>query len=500
MNARHSASYYGFHLGMLLTLCLVCALSQQEARADQAVIIGINQFQNLPRATLKGCVNDANLINEVLKEKHYTTHCLSDQEATHDAIVKLMKEIRRSLSPRERFVFFFAGHGAQQGYLLCHDATEEGGECLSRGELKSLVAAIPARSRTVILDACFSESLIATRDVPAPGETTRSYPLKTLPYEEILATEATQDAFEDARDNALKNIAPATSDKNADKAKDDTAICYWTAAMRTEKAIERNMPDLATGEKHGVFSYYVAQELKKDAKTWGDINAQVRLQMQSKVADRQRPAMSESFLHTAVFEPKTIDEKPAPIAADPIVKPVGHAPNKPVPASQRQPALLSVWDAFNRSHVDTKVLALTIDPDKAIVSLNQDFHMRVDSNFDGYLVIIDTDEKGRLHLAFPAKTFDVNDAKLKNVKPWKARMDKPGKFQVRAIVFRSREMAARLINAFPSERFIDSQDQAATKSLQLEDDDGEEYYTFDLLFHVVEGALPLNPPANKSAK
>lgn len=483
---------------------LFCAVP---GRADQAVVVGIDQYQNLRESEwLQGCVNDAELMSETFANKipkrHFTVHMLTNAKATHANILKALDDVRKQIKPDERFVFYFAGHGANRGWLLDYDAQRTGVNSLTREELKSAVAAIPAYSRTVILDACFSESLIATKGID-PDNRTRSFRFEGMPDEAVSAANATKSLDDSTRGDAPAvgaapdKTAPGKTDAVKDD-KDNTDICYWSAALRTERANESTLPDLTHGTKHGVFTYYAAQQLTSGKATWGDVNSEVR-QLIQKARKEQRPVTTESYTGVPIFESKT---RLAGIQ-DP------QAPQPPV-APAPKPRIQSVWDAFNHVNSDPKMLTMTSTPADAVIDKNQKFEIEVQGGFPGYLLVIEMNDKGLLHLAWPDNG-KVEDSVLKDETgqphiQWNARMDDLGRYQVRTILLRSREQAEALIKAFPPKKmngdtldpscWIDQTSQPAHKSLFLQqkpDADPKQpvsYFTADLLFLVRDPQAP----------
>jgi hypothetical protein len=81
-----------------------------------ALIIGINTYAYMePKYQLKGCVNDAKLINSVLVNKFNfdpkNIVLLLNEQATLRAIHKAMEHFAETLETDDVFVFHFSGHG-----------------------------------------------------------------------------------------------------------------------------------------------------------------------------------------------------------------------------------------------------------------------------------------------------------------------------------------------------------------------------------------------------
>ena len=146
-------------------VCFVCMAAVPPAHADHALVIGVNEYPKLATGSnLEGCVNDANTMETSLKAHGFQVTLLTNEGATHAAVLVALDRMKRASTPAERFVFYFAGHGtiASDGSsaLLAHDAGErsETGD-VTRDELYGAIRAVPARSRTVLLDSCFAGGL-----------------------------------------------------------------------------------------------------------------------------------------------------------------------------------------------------------------------------------------------------------------------------------------------------------------------------------------------------
>lgn len=141
-------------------LCVVPTV----ARADQALVIGINDYPSLDDGDLEGCLNDARDMGQMLQSKGFAVTTLLNEKATKAGIIGALDAMAARVKPTERFVLFYAGHGARAtggfSVLLPHDARE--GE--ERNDIPSLslydkVRVIPSHSRTVLLDSCFSGAM-----------------------------------------------------------------------------------------------------------------------------------------------------------------------------------------------------------------------------------------------------------------------------------------------------------------------------------------------------
>ena len=92
-----------------------------------ALVIGINDYQNLPR--LETAVNDASAVADVLRQKYgFKVELLLNP--TRDKVIRTLDRLRRELTERDNLLIYYAGHGvldveADAGFWMSVDAEEE---------------------------------------------------------------------------------------------------------------------------------------------------------------------------------------------------------------------------------------------------------------------------------------------------------------------------------------------------------------------------------------
>ena len=101
------------------------------AQNRYALLVGINKWMKIdPKKSsnlysrpenikdLSGCLNDINVIAEILKGRFSfvadNIYTLKDQEATRDGILKSLDEMKNKCGKGDVFFFFFSGHGSQE--------------------------------------------------------------------------------------------------------------------------------------------------------------------------------------------------------------------------------------------------------------------------------------------------------------------------------------------------------------------------------------------------
>ena len=141
-----------------------------------ALIIGINNYQKAP--LLGYAVSDATAVAEVLKTNfdfpEENIKLLLDEKATKNNIMKtFMSYINNNVSPNDRILVFFAGHGmtvkgrrGDVGFLVPFDGDQDNLSTLIRwDDLTRNAELIVAKHILFIMDACYG-GLAITRSLP----------------------------------------------------------------------------------------------------------------------------------------------------------------------------------------------------------------------------------------------------------------------------------------------------------------------------------------------
>ena len=442
---------------------LPCALVSKPALADHALVIGVNEYPKLiPGSNLEGCVNDAHSLETLLKAQGFEVTTLVNDGATKRNIFDTLETLKKTSRKNERFVFYFAGHGtvASDGAstLLPHDASEKNeASDIGRDELYRALLAVPARSRTVLLDSCFSGGL--TRSLE--GRKVK----KTRSYHRAAARRI--------------NVVGAKNDSN-DLISGGTDIVYFTASLANQTSGE----DDFEATRGGVFTHFLTSRLQKANKEtlWSEVQKDVTGEVADYMEQTQTPRLSPTeYAGKRLFEGKT-EPKPDP-APDPKPDPKPEPKPTPIPQPNR-----TVWDDFNEDHSVPAVFSLKMTPEAVWIAPDQPFTFEAKIGaVEGWLVLLEKDVDGRVYLLSPHSS-DVAAAKVKANsvirfpgspdKNYAA--DKVGTERVKAILFTSEENALALIKAFPAEG-------AEPRNLRRIVEVGEKrlaFYTCYLLFGV----------------
>jgi hypothetical protein len=128
-----------------------------------ALIIGNNNYDNLEN--LDNAVNDAKDLEKVLKEKYgFETTLMIDKKSdeTLDEIIKFTQNRDKN----DNILIYYAGHGElikkqKRGYWLPTDAgSSQDSKWLSNNNIKDLIASSDAKHILLVVDSCFSGSLM----------------------------------------------------------------------------------------------------------------------------------------------------------------------------------------------------------------------------------------------------------------------------------------------------------------------------------------------------
>lgn len=171
---------------ILRAFAISAALSTPAVAADRALVIGIDDYVSVDGAPLlNGAANDAESMAAVLTGPlgfpSDAVIRLTDSAATSDAILTtLIDRLVRETGPGDRVVLYFAGLGTVlpdgAPAVLAHDGASVLGQ-IPVETLAEILAVIPDRQITVILDAGFDGGPLGARGLSgAPPSEPVSFP------------------------------------------------------------------------------------------------------------------------------------------------------------------------------------------------------------------------------------------------------------------------------------------------------------------------------------
>jgi hypothetical protein len=151
--------------------------------SKKALLVGINAY---PTAPLQGCVNDVELMHDLLIQKYDfpadDVRVLCDARATTDAIKHRLDWLVADAKPDDVLVFHFSGHGSQvrdrgpqdeladhKDEILCPYDLDWRDKVITDDDLAQFIKRVPdGVNFYVVLDCCHSGT--GTRDLRPPGE------------------------------------------------------------------------------------------------------------------------------------------------------------------------------------------------------------------------------------------------------------------------------------------------------------------------------------------
>ena len=200
-------------------------------------------------------------------------------------------------------------------------------------------------------------------------------------------------------------------------------VCYFTASRRNEQAGEA----VFNGADHGVFTYYLVQQLNGNCVLWNDLHTSVTATVADFMEDAQHPMLTVAFVNQPIFGLK-----------------------KAIVETNTPPSL---WEIYNSDHISRDKVTLAIKPNKTTLAVGDQLSFDVGVGAKGYLVVLERDVHGTVRRLFPVSR-DAVDGQVyagqtlslpgegKAYSP-----DRPGIERVRALLFTSRDAAQNLLTA-----------------------------------------------------
>lgn len=127
-----------------------------------ALIIGINDYQHLPR--LRTAVADAEAVEQLLRSEYdFTTTLLLNP--SRDQIIESLDRMISRLTASDNLLIYYAGHGwrddrSGRGYWLPIDArVDQRSRWLSNAEVADTLKSVKAKHVLVVADSCYAGTL-----------------------------------------------------------------------------------------------------------------------------------------------------------------------------------------------------------------------------------------------------------------------------------------------------------------------------------------------------
>ena len=243
-----------------------------------ALLIGINNYKSPGIPSLKGCINDVNVMDEFLRkrltnneEKLYIKK-LINHEATRQAIIDGFREYLYQAKSNDVALFYFSGHGSQEiagqefwhlepdhlnETLVCWDSRTDGIWDLADKEIAKLIAEVSQNHPhiVVILDCCHSAGV--TRD-ENDDMSSFEFDLLQPKYTGVRSVNI------ESRERPFSSFISSPEDSNNERKENKFSLpkgeyILLAACRDDEKAIEHY------GLARGVFSLFLLETLQRNS-------------------------------------------------------------------------------------------------------------------------------------------------------------------------------------------------------------------------------------------
>lgn len=260
----------------------------------RALLIGVNDYQyKYEIGTLKGCVNDTKIMASVLKRRFGFAKeditFLWNEEATRNSIIRKLNHILEHCESNDTIVFYFSGHGTRRiakeankpdnldETIMPYDTRFESRihRDIRDSELRNWMALLMKKRADVHLffDCCHSGSIVR-----GGGETRNGRQNKGMDTDKLREVSSTsvESAVQES-DNTDAFPPPLVDWQSL-----SDFYSLLSACRRDEPAKE--FPVTKDGKYHGVFTYFLVQELEKASKnfTYQDIFEQLCIKIKAK--------------------------------------------------------------------------------------------------------------------------------------------------------------------------------------------------------------------------
>ncbi|HEX6900961.1 MAG TPA: caspase family protein [Thermoanaerobaculia bacterium] len=285
-----------------------------EDREKWALLVGINEYPNFdPAKSLKGCVNDAETMKQVLVESfkfpedHITL--LTNGQATRAGILQAMRDLAAEAGEGDIVVFHYSGHGSRMpdregdepdGWdetIVPYDSGRDPLPNLdiSDDEIYVWLHSLTRKTSkvTLIFDSCHSGSM--TRDVFASG--VRGLEEERRPLEQLPPSPIPLEArglLDGKRDLGASGLLPLGS-----------RYAFFAGCRPNEQSFE--VREVSSGEHHGALTFHLVRELAaaRPGTTCRDVFEAVAPRVTSLVPD-QHPQL-EGARDLAIFGVRWIE-------------------------------------------------------------------------------------------------------------------------------------------------------------------------------------------------
>jgi Caspase domain len=159
---------YSMKCLLILSFCVflwssICMANDSLFGMSYAVVVGIDRYKHQKWADLPYPEKDASGMYNFLQSQNFEIKSFYGPQANREAILKYLKNLALQLHSKDRFLFFFSGHGAtvpfgtkDYGYIIPFDGTDDLSTWISMDELELIADQMNnARHQLFLFDSCF---------------------------------------------------------------------------------------------------------------------------------------------------------------------------------------------------------------------------------------------------------------------------------------------------------------------------------------------------------
>ncbi|MDM8541873.1 caspase family protein [Desulfococcaceae bacterium HSG9] len=280
---------------LIYAFILIAFATNAQSAEKHALLIGINDYRGTNLDPLQGCVNDVELIKEILHNKYEFKDeritVLKNADAKHTDIEKAIRNLCARIRPGDAVYIHYSGHGSFRSDLNNEDEREKQDQTwVSYGARSGRFAGIDNHD---ILDDELNEWL---------------QPVFAKTQQAIFVSDSCHSASVTRGDVVMRGGPPdekahPLAIRKSKSAKFKTGVRIG-AARDDEKAGEA---DFQNGKRHGLFTYYWAKALEQacPGAAWSDLFKKVSAQVNCRNS-KQRPqmqGMGELTVFSGDFKP-----------------------------------------------------------------------------------------------------------------------------------------------------------------------------------------------------
>jgi hypothetical protein len=170
--------------GLLALILPISAFATEDGDSKgnyHAIFIAIDDYNSKVWAPLNNPVNDATQLRKVLKSKYgfATTTVLFNEEATRVKVLETLDATAAKMAEDDKLLIFYSGHGieiGEEGYWVPFEAkSKERYELLSTTEVKTALNKAASRHILVMVDACFSSTILKSAALTYENDGSNNY-------------------------------------------------------------------------------------------------------------------------------------------------------------------------------------------------------------------------------------------------------------------------------------------------------------------------------------